>query len=203
MDWPVGKYTGREKSYKFDKPTRFLDENQLEWFRTTYGLFPGEISKGRFAWCPDTRQVVHPIFSPDRRQRGVLLRDYNDKMRMRVLKEALDEPLLCWYTATTNADSGRYVVVVEDHLSALKLSRYYTAACLLGTNMSDDKALELAVEAACIEAPKVVLLLDADAYAKSLDYGRRYSGLIDNFIVEQCGDADPKYWPDDDLKNLL
>lgn len=176
----------------FEEPTEALTKEQLKYFEKVYGITPEELGKARFLWASLQRALWQPVYGPNRHYRGVVLRRYSSKWK-RTYKtlECAKEPMLAWYRGPT-AES---VVIVEDILSALKLSRYHTTVALNGTGLSADACLEIFRNSA-----HQYLLLDKDAIMTALLHERRWKNLL-NITVVQC-EKDPKYWDDDQLKQL-
>lgn len=65
------------------------------------------------------------------------------------------------------------IVVVEDPISAMKMSKVCPAVALLGTTFNDEQALDIAKV-----AESMVFALDPDATDKALEYQKRYSLLL-------------------------
>jgi len=111
-----------------------------------------------------------------------------------------DEPFIGWYPAP----STPFIVIVEDAVSAMKLWQMgYTAVCLFGTNLSEDKCREIAgVQAElpmAIPAPR--LALDPDAYSLAIKYVRRRAGILN--MVPVLLPADPKDMNEAPLREAL
>ena len=75
------------------------------------------------------------------------------------------------------------LIIVEDQISAIKASRLTDAVCLLGTNFSDDKIAEVGRQSA--EYDRILLLLDEDAYGKSLALYRRARAVLQGLSVRR------------------
>ena len=88
------------------------------------------------------------------------------------------------------------VVVVEDALSALKVSRLYIAAALHGSHLS-----RVYLDEIFAASPHLVLALDNDATFKAFDYQKDF-GIYGNFKVAVLG-QDLKYEEDAQIKTIV
>lgn len=102
--------------------------------------------------------------------------------------------MLSWYGPSTDGYAEK-VVVVEDQLSAIKLSRFHRSVAILGADISSEGLMEL-YDYSLVQ----YLSLDKDALEKALSLERRYRNLLNFKIVPV--DRDPKYWENYELKTL-
>lgn len=93
--------------------------------------------------------------------------------------------------------AGNTLVVVEDIISAVKVSRILPCVALLGTHMSQDQACELASR-----YTQLVIALDPDAYGKALLMADKYGILFQDVSVLDM-DQDPKDTPWVDLEQIF
>ena len=207
------KYTAGKPPKVFTKPTRALTEAQLRFFSSTYDIQPEEIGRAQFLYIPDLKSVWQPVFGPKGERRGGVVRSYSTK-KIASYQE-LEGAWLAWYrkqssgSITDGIPPSECLVIVEDQLSALKVSRHYDCVALLGTYMGPEKLAEIIkyTEVAGVkhgsQEPTVVLLLDADAYSTALGYWIKYSPHFGNFYVRNLSNKDPKYWDDGLLKEIV
>ena len=100
------------------------------------------------------------------------------------------------YTEHANADT---CVLVEDPISALRVSQHCHAVALLGTNLSSEQANELADM-----FDRVVVMLDADAWDKATAMCMRYGILFDRMsYLTWVSERDPKDMQEDELIEVL
>lgn len=89
------------------------------------------------------------------------------------------------------------VSVVEDVISAVKVSRVTDTLALLGSHLSLKTALRLSRL-----YPHMVLWLDADKYAEALRMATQYSPMFESVRVIRT-DQDPKCYNTDEIKKQL
>ena len=137
----------------------------------------------RFA--PEYARIYMPVWGPDYRTRGAILRNLpEDKRTPKTLtfKAEVEQPWMHW--AGPDRDNP---VIVEDMISAAKVQQSgITAVCILGTHLGLEKVREI-----LRYTDQAVLALDKDAYSKATQYAVQYRHLI-NFEVWKL-ERDLKY----------
>lgn len=88
------------------------------------------------------------------------------------------------------------LLVVEDSVSALKVSKYFWAASIMGTNLSIDKAIELSKL-----SDRVIIALDRDATNKTREVIARYGFVLAGARMLPLR-KDMKYWSYEEIKSL-
>lgn len=120
-----------------------------------------------------------PVRGPTGAIRGCVLRRIDGaRPKVRSYPDATqppDAPWLAWFhtpgVVGWNHGARRPCIVVEDVLSAMRLEQAgHSAVSLLGTGLSDAKALEL--RRWC---PTIVVALDADAIGRAISHALRHS----------------------------
>lgn len=104
----------------------------------------------------------------------------------------LDEPWLGWYRGTHSSGA---TVLVEDAISALKVSRHFQVVCLHGSHIALEQLLEII---GVVGNGDIVLALDKDATSKALKFVAEWRFLAPNFravILEK----DLKYLSDTEI----
>lgn len=186
---------------KFNEETTFLNEYWTEYFRSKFDISPYELGQGNFLWCPSRSMVVQPVYGPVRRKRGVVLRDYDFKKVEGVVEDP-NVPWQAWYFARSN-NVKRYLIVVEDQLSALKAARFYDSVALLNVDFSVDKALEIRRIAESRDIKNICLLLDYDARGKQMQIQQRWQVIIPNLqSLMPKNLKDLKCWGDEEIRNI-
>lgn len=107
----------------------------------------------------------------------------------------LEEPWLGWYRSITSGPT----ILVEDAISALKVSRHFQVVCLHGSHISLPMLLEII---GVIGSGGLVSALDKDATSKSLDFVAKWRFLAPNFRAVPLS-KDLKYSSDKDIVALL
>lgn len=154
-----GSETPRSRTYI---PSTQLDEEHVELLVEKFGLTRTSIEFAGLRWIEAnagvySRRICMPIYGPNLRERGASYRSYeggNPKSLIRFHDS--DAIALAWYISKRKSKA---VVLVEDQISAIKLSPYYDSAALLSTNLSMAKVKEIRER----KYEKVFLCLDNDA----------------------------------------
>lgn len=73
---------------------------------------------------------------------------------------------MAWYNRTPTEQ----LVIVEDQLSAIRLSKYTSSVALMGTHLNGPRVFELLAS----RPTKMHLWLDADAFDKAVKYAIQY-----------------------------
>lgn len=133
-----------------------LTRLQAARFLVVNGLGRRAMEHGRFKWAPEEDCYAFPIMDPRGYERGILLRRFDGRGAKALSRQHTEGARQSWYV---HRDDFSRVVIVEDQISALKLSRYCTTVALLGTAMSHDGAMEIAH----VRPNHVTIALDEDA----------------------------------------
>lgn len=88
-------------------------------------------------------------------------------------------------------------ILVEDPISAVRVSAYGRGVALLGTHLKPEHVTALAQQ-----TKYIVMALDPDANAKALQWKRKYGMFFDTFDVRFLS-SDPKDLPSDQLQREL
>lgn len=198
-------YDGAKKYYgKLEN----LPANVSMQLQSKYGLTDEEITKAGWLWSPDMDggRICMPIKARFGHNVGHSFRtlDKRKKPKNRIIITSTQEPLLCWYRCADEKSRGALtftmpVVIVEDQISALKASRWCNAVALMGTNMNDQKVLELKK---CL-APKFMLALDEDASVRAAELKRRYEDIFQSGLSVKLLKKDLKDSTDEEIKTAL
>lgn len=141
-----------------------------------YGLTDDECAEFRM----DTKagRIVQPWHTALGHVGGVVLRGYHGQQpKSLVYWDNDDVPILDYYGL--DKVSGESVIwLVEDQLSAIKLSRYVPCAALLGSTISDQQAADIRKY-----FKNVFLALDNDATVKAIQQSMKYKLYFRNFFV--------------------
>lgn len=118
----------------------------------------------------DVPCIAYPVLSAMGIRRGWHLREYDKDVggKMRRLFREEHGPAQGFFVRSY----PHAHVLVEDPISALRLWQLgYTAVCLIGNHISDDRVLEQQQH----HAGKWLLALDADAFGQACKYSRQYT----------------------------
>lgn len=107
-------------------------------------------------------RVCFPIYGPDSRERGASYRSYDGATPKSIIRLDEDGIAMSWYVRKRKSKA---LVIVEDQVSAIKLSSFYDSVALLSTNLSEAKVKEIADK----KYPRVYLCLDNDATSVAIN----------------------------------
>lgn len=175
-----------------------LDSEWLSEILGRYGLEPTEAARAMWRVGGDDGLLVCPVLSPTGIRRGVETRRSKTRpgsgggAKTGTYKE-LDEPWMGWYRGI-RADP---VVIVEDLVSALKVSRWYQAVSLMGSHVGLDHVQEILGV-----TENAVLALDRDATDRAIEYIQEWRLLIPNFRMVHLS-KDLKYQSDEEILTLI
>lgn len=169
----------------------------LSTMEERYGLTAGEFAHQGIRYDSSRDRLVMPLFD----FRGEIF-GYETKAMpgcsdaVKAIRYGLRET-----TGIHYARKGQYgsesICLVEDVLSAVKVSRYVAAVALLGHNLTDVMVSELRKQ-----TDTLILMLDNDVQKKALYYRKKYKFFFRNFLVVLLSN-DPKETDDTELKLCL
>ena len=144
-----------------------------------YWMPPKDIRKQQWKYCRKENGLYIPLFDLNGINYGAQLKSLVKKPILRVSKvytyRWLDRPMV-HYPLTELMEEP--LVLVEDAISAAKLSRFVHSAALLGTNLSAEQARSIR-----LRSPSILLALDADTWyghePKSLTIKRKWDCFFD------------------------
>lgn len=121
------------------------------------------------------RRVCYPIYRADSKKRGVNLRSYEAGVTPKSVVDlpVEDECKLAWYNQMRRKSDT--LVLVEDQVSAIRVSQDFHAAALLGTNLSSTMLEEIKAQG----YKAVILCLDNDATNVSIATVLRYRHTLE------------------------
>jgi hypothetical protein len=161
----------------------------LDWLMQ-YGLTEREIIQNKIGWSKEKNSLVFPIYDPYGNLKLFQLRKFPEKVfYMWGEKEGVDFIL--------GNQTEKYVVVVEDYISTLKVGRQIPTCCLWGSSLSLERIRRLAGRYSSL-----LIWLDRDktAYAGKV---RVKAGFYFDTVRIIVTDEDPKTYPDTIVKQIL
>jgi hypothetical protein len=133
---------------------------------------------------------VFPVLDRLHRTVGYVARGYNHEHKALLRPYFKKGPLMAWY-GHKHLRGNLPLVVVEDQVSAARLSEYLPAVALLGTTASDQDIEQL--EAAQSEDGNIIVMLDQDATDAAFRLARRIRrGLCWPLVRTDVKDMDPR-----------
>lgn len=173
--------------------TRELGDEWIAELLDLYGIWPLEAHGASWREEIGSGNLVVPVTSPLGVVRGYEVR--RSKVQIPFVSapktksyRILDEPWLGWYRSTKTGPT----IVVEDAISALKVSRHFQVVCLHGSHISLEMLLEII---GVVGNSDIILALDEDATEKALKFVVEWRFLAPNFRCIPLS-KDMKYWSD-------
>jgi len=160
----------------FDYETCRLEGAKLSHLVDAYGLTEAEIHWAEWCYSPKIDRLVMPVLSTVGSNRGIVTKAFDSGEVPKSLNyKEMDDNWMAWYLRPEVAiqnEEGKYstVILVEDMVSALKASRFYPTAALLGTFINPSMLLEILGQ-----SDNVVICLDKDATQKAYDYAEQFA----------------------------
>jgi Zn ribbon nucleic-acid-binding protein len=148
-----------------------------------YSITPEEIVKHNFQWNPTINMLV--LYKDDRYWQGRMFNNTKQKYLSYGSK-----PVLTF-------GEGRKVVVVEDILSAIKVARLTSSACLLGSSLSREMLFHLQQN-----YDNIIIWLDRDKATTAMKISKQFIQLGKQSGVV-ISTKDPKEYSTEELKNWL
>lgn len=187
-----------------------LPDEAVTYLADCYGIRP-EASRTHVGWDSNNKRTIWQIAGPNGAVRGYELRHLRPSARQGGPKSVSyrhsESPWIGYYPHTSYVDSGSWVyakdesqgllIVVEDVVSALKVSEYTGAASLMGTSLTVEKVQELTGRNA-----EVILALDRDATEKARCMIQRYAFLMPGIRMLPL-QKDMKYWSGPEIEELV
>jgi hypothetical protein len=141
-------------------------------------------------YAPELNRIYFPVYDHRHYQIGEVLRVVDPGVKPKVLtnKFSIDVPF-CHVPLCSNV--GSRVVLVEDMVSAIRVSEVTPAIALLGTNIADDTVEQFR----SIGIKKITLMLDGDAagITASLKLQSRLRPFFETSVVLPPKHKDPKH----------
>ena len=164
----------------------------LAWLKR-YGILDGEIIGNSILWSQSQEQLIFPIFN----ENGVIIawqaRNFKPNSKKYLTYGKMDSILhILGLTKHQNTD----IIIVEDMVSAIKVSRHFRCLPLFGSGCSREKLSRINRFTGHVR-----FWLDSDKFGQAIMLGRvsNMLGMKSSVIYTEL---DPKDHSDSDIKNL-
>lgn len=186
----------KHNTYNYDLV--FLSSEQYTFFEEKYEIYAEEIEVQGIRYNPKLNTFAFPIYNSNYYQIGWLDRDYtgNRKPKSITYLEKADYPLVHYPIQELNT---KYYIVVEDMLSAIKVSRHASCVALLGSNFDNNGTQ---IHEILKRTKDIVLALDPDAFKSAIGFKRRYEALFNSFTCIYLY-SDPKDQSETELRKWV
>lgn len=178
IDGGAGFHDNVTKKSEFE-PRRYtgslvpLPDAAYEYYWTKYGISESDL--GYVAWSPEYERTVWQVLDSRTYLRGYELRAIDDRKPKTLHYRQVDEPWVGWFRDYPKDET---IVIVEDVISAFKVSKVFASVSLMGTHLNLEKLLDV-LEV----SDDIVLALDRDATNKALEYSKRWAMLAPSIKV--------------------
>ena len=169
-------------------------EEALQWCNQ-YGIGVDDLIKHRVKWSKYYNQLIFIYEKVDHKGIGVVqARNFTPGARKYFNQGDMKEVLPIYH----HSDDEESLVIVEDAISAIKVSRQYDAMPLLGSSLMLHKVPQIKRAG----YRRVVMWLDHDKYKEAQGIATKFQLLgLSTYVM--ATDLDPKCYPDDEIKYKL
>lgn len=188
---PKQKQIKGELPYDF---TTIIPKEPYAWLKS-YSITQEEISNNNIGWSDTNSMLIFPFYG----EQDVLLCWQGRYFPARVPKvytSGFPDSHLLLHTFSGGSNLRR-VVVVEDSISAIKVSRVCTSSELLGSNLSMHKAIGLSRVFS-----HLTLWLDPDKLGNMVKFCEKYKSMFEE-VSYIFTEKDPKYYATEEIKGYL
>jgi hypothetical protein len=184
---------------KYDLPldiSKNIPKEPYSWLKG-YGVTNEEIEK-HCLWSDSRSLLIFPFYGKDGDKDSILCWQgrYFPQRNPKVFTSGLPDKHTLIYRSSDLSSEG-CVVVVEDSVSAIKVSRVCDCSPLWGANISTHKALGLSRLYS-----KLVIWLDSDKYATAVKLANKFSVLFEDVKVVYT-ENDPKEYSTEAIREHL
>jgi len=178
----------------------------LDLLEEKYRISRQDVKRQGFMWSyMDGGRLAMPIKTRWMNEIGHSfrsLRGASPKNRI-LLYAGVGNPSMSWYMGKNEMAGALFnvklpVVVVEDQLSAIRASSFANSVALLGTNLSNVKAVDITK----VGAKHVIIAFDKDASASAARYVRQFNPFFEKLSMVQL-EKDLKDSTDDEIRSIL
>ena len=160
------------------------------------GMSDGDIKRWKVGYSPKYNRVIFPVYEGHKliffQGRTILPVTRDNPKWMNVFQSARRETYFI-----ANKMFSHEVVVVEDIISAIRVSHTADAYAMLSTHIPEDLILELSKK-----YDVIYLWLDPDKKMKTFQAMRRYRAFGINVHLI-TSDKDPKYYTDEEIRRFI
>lgn len=190
------KKVRESKQKPYIKSTSALSEEVLEFLTNKFELTPEDMEYAGWRYGDEDGRIIMPVRNALGYDIGCVARDYDPHTTCKALAypDGTGSPWLAYFERS----SSSWIVLVEDIVSALKISKLCPAVALMGTSLNDTEAIDIASR-----FPNVLVWLDKDAIKQAYKLLEKYKLMFGNFIVHHGSNLDPKDTKLVDIESIL
>lgn len=154
-----------------------LSRAQYKYFRTLYHMPPRQVDRLVQGYDPRGKATIFPIRDPLGAQRGYVRRYFNGRLPKAPISPYEETgPLTAWYRPVASVYAAP-LVIVEDQISAARLSADVPTVALLGTRLSLAGEAEVVKWCQTHKGCPVIVSLDEDATTTGIALKSELNGL--------------------------
>jgi hypothetical protein len=194
----VGERDGKNEStsdgIRFpDDATNVIGAQALEWL-SKYSIGVDDVLRAKFKWSPYWEQLLMPFYDRDRQLVCLQAKNFNPKRASKAKYYNIGDKNEAF---TVYGTRGNTLVLTEDAVSALKVSKIADAMPLLGTTLPRNKLGALRASYG-----RLIVWLDRDKWREGREIAdaAKLLGLSTMAILT---DKDPKEFSLEDIKGLI
>ena len=196
INQPVPKGLG-EATVKIPDSVQFAieDEEAKQWM-ARYNLTENSQIDFEILWYPEKRELIFPIYTNDGRLMAYQARNFSGRgPKWRTEGKIHEHPIV--YAGIEDANLG-YIVLVEDVVSAIRVSDHIDTMPLFGTHLNPSRTAWLAQR-----YRNVIFWLDHDALSLARKYSTQFQIYpeVSTHIIETL--QDPKAYTHDEIAELV
>ena len=161
-----------------------------------YGISNKEIAQYQFKWSPSWSRLVFPIYDKVGKLRfwqGRHFGPHIDKVSSKYFTVGLKDD----YDVIPGDGDVESLVVVEDYISAIKVSRTHAACPIFGSSISTQRTCRFA-----LRYSEIVLWLDFDKRKAAFEWKVKNKVLFRS-ITPVFVTKDPKDYSDDEIAKII
>jgi hypothetical protein len=182
-----------------------LTNEGMRYFDRQFGLIADDLDDAQLQYCPEEDRYIFPVFAYAYRLRGHTVRTFNKGTRYPKWDHfpmVKTEPWMGWYARPwVSGTNETPIVVVEDPISALKVSRQFVCAYLCGTGLDFGKFMEISKRATSKRS--IAFALDKDATEKAIKILQQFRLFHSGQVVSRILEKDLKYSSDSEIRSII
>lgn len=164
-----------------------------KWLKQ-YGITTKEIEDNSLSWSGSREMLIFPFFGETKDDVLFWQGRYFPARTPKVFTSGFPDKHLSIHS---NENDSSSVVVVEDSISAIKVSRVLNSSELLGSNLSKHKAMALSRQ-----FDNLYIWLDSNKFQASIKFSQMYKPLFKQVVVVYS-EKDPKEYSTQDIGAFL
>lgn len=183
----------------FAKNTRELTQEEYCLLSSSYDLTVEEINNNQFKWLSHAAGLMMPLYTRGGKCFGKNIKYFDKETYKSILYLESQAPKVHFPdTSCLPVYLQETMIIVEDVISSIRVSRFGQGVALLGTHLSEEMVKDL-----CAHKPnKVLFALDPDAFTNAVELRNRYAFFFPSTEVV-CLSKDPKDLSHDQLEEEL